>query len=303
MSQIYQKKSLSTKYLKENITSSFLPQPPILSSVKAGWDNLFLEYHYQPSGEHSEIVPSGHGIVVFTNVEKENYVERIVDEKHYQYSVKTGDILLIPANVGVTGNWQGYTEFIMLGFDPNFFRQTVDESEGKQSIELIPQIDISDLLILQMGLALKKILENYNNSSHLYLDTMTNALAVHLMQHYGIKKPLEKQYSSGLSRKQLKEITDYINANLNQDLRLSELASLVRISDHYFITLFKESTGLTPHKYVINQRITRAKELLSQEKMTIAEIAHTVGFANQSHLNFHFKRIVGITPKKFSKNL
>jgi AraC family transcriptional regulator len=61
--------------------------------------------------------------------------------------------------------------------------------------------------------------------------------------------------------------------------------------------LFKQSTGLTPHQYVIQCRVERAKQLLLQGELTIADIAYRVGFANQSHLNRHFKRLFGVTPK------
>jgi AraC family transcriptional regulator len=80
---------------------------------------------------------------------------------------------------------------------------------------------------------------------------------------------------------------------------LTELAALVQISPHYFSQLFKQSTGTTPHKFVISCRVERAKELLLQGQLTIAEVAFIVGFANQSHLNRHFKKILNVTPRQF----
>ena len=71
------------------------------------------------------------------------------------------------------------------------------------------------------------------------------------------------------------------------------------MSPTYFSRLFKETTGITPHQYVIRCRIDRAKNLLQQGKLSIAEIAKEVGFVDQSHLHRHFKRLVGVTPKKY----
>ncbi|MEL6166985.1 MAG: AraC family transcriptional regulator, partial [Cyanobacteria bacterium J06628_3] len=88
---------------------------------------------------------------------------------------------------------------------------------------------------------------------------------------------------------------------LDSDLSLNQLASSVQMSPHYFSRLFKETTGFTPHQYVINCRVKRAKELLKQGKLSIAEIAKEVGFVDQSHLHRYFKRKVGITPKQFSQ--
>jgi AraC family transcriptional regulator len=71
------------------------------------------------------------------------------------------------------------------------------------------------------------------------------------------------------------------------------------MSPHYFSRLFKKTTGFTPHQYVINCRIEKAKDLLKKGKLSIAEIAKEVGFVDQSHLHRYFKRKVGITPKSF----
>ena len=80
-----------------------------------------------------------------------------------------------------------------------------------------------------------------------------------------------------------------------------ELATSVQMSPHYFSRLFKETTGVTPHQYVVRCRIDRAKVLLKQRKLSIAEIAKEVGFVDQSHLHRYFKRLVGVTPKKYSQ--
>ncbi|NJS10840.1 MAG: helix-turn-helix transcriptional regulator, partial [Microcoleus sp. CSU_2_2] len=69
------------------------------------------------------------------------------------------------------------------------------------------------------------------------------------------------------------------------------------ISSYHFCRLFKQSTGFSPHQYVIQQRVERAKQLLRQGQMSIGEIAIACGFSHQSHFNRHFKRLTGVTPK------
>jgi AraC family transcriptional regulator len=283
----------------ENSTASILPRPPILSSVKAGWENLFLEYHFQPSGEHDEVAAAGHTLAIFTKVENEGRAQRTLDGRLYEHSVRTEDILLIPANTGVKASWQGSSEFILIGFHPAIFPRIVDDSI---QTELTLKMEIFDPLILQIGLALKQVLEK-NLDSRLYVDAMANALFVHLIQNYSTSKPVWKEYKQGLGQRKLKQVIDYINDRLDRDLGLIELANLVQMSPHYFSLLFKRSTGLSPHQYVIKTRVDRAKQLLLKEEMSIADIAQVVGFANQSHLNLHFKRLVGITPKQYSQKI
>ncbi|WP_370589516.1 helix-turn-helix domain-containing protein [Tychonema sp. LEGE 07203] len=85
-------------------------------------------------------------------------------------------------------------------------------------------------------------------------------------------------------------------------MSLEAIANHIDISSYHFCRLFKQSTGFSPHQYVIQQRVERAKQLLLQGKMSLAEIAIACGFSHQSHLNRHFKRITGVTPKTLLKS-
>ena len=107
---------------------------------------------------------------------------------------------------------------------------------------------------------------------------------------------------TGLSRAQRQKILNYIDQNLDQDLSLKKLAGCLQLSSHYFAHLFKQSMRISPHQYVITQRVEWAKRLLVQADISIAEIAYQVGFSNQAHLNRHFKRCVGITPGQFRRS-
>jgi AraC family transcriptional regulator len=90
---------------------------------------------------------------------------------------------------------------------------------------------------------------------------------------------------------------DYINDYLERELSLNELAAIAQMSQCHFCRAFRQSTGRSPHQYLIQQRVERAKQLLKQGAMTIAEVAIACGFTHQSHLQRHFKRLTGMTPK------
>jgi AraC family transcriptional regulator len=106
------KEPLVVEFGKEDTTELILPRPPIFSSLKAGWNNVFLEYHYQPSGEHQEICTSGHTVAVFTKVSDRNQAERTLDGRFYQHSVRKGDLIINPAYVGhKSSNLTSYGNF------------------------------------------------------------------------------------------------------------------------------------------------------------------------------------------------
>ena len=101
-----------------------------------------------------------------------------------------------------------------------------------------------------------------------------------------------------LTHDQLKPAIDYVHTHLGEDLSLVQIAKVINISPTYFASLFKCTTGISPHQYVIKQRVYRAKLLLLKTDLSIADIALQVGFSSQSHLTQHFKRLTQMTPKQ-----
>ncbi len=103
----------------------------------------------------------------------------------------------------------------------------------------------------------------------------------------------------GLPPRRLQRVLEYVKENIEKDLSVAEMAQVVGMSQYYFSKLFKMSTGTTPHQYVMRQRVERAQELLREGNTALVEVATNVGFETQSHFTSVFRRLVGITPKKF----
>ncbi|WP_017314178.1 helix-turn-helix domain-containing protein [Mastigocladopsis repens] len=101
-----------------------------------------------------------------------------------------------------------------------------------------------------------------------------------------------------LTHLQLQQVLDYIHTHLGRDLSLAELAETPNLSPTYFASAFKQAIEISPHHYVIQQRVERAKLMLSKTDLAISDIALQVGFSSQSHLTQQFKRLTGMTPKQ-----
>jgi AraC-like DNA-binding protein len=136
-------------------------------------------------------------------------------------------------------------------------------------------------------------------SGHLYAETLTNALAVHLLRRYGTCRPSAGACPSKLSKPKLRRTTAYIEAHLAQELSVTELAAVAQTSPAYFARLFRHATGQTPHQYVIMCRIECAKRLLVETEGSIIDISHQVGFTDQSYFTAVFRKHVTITPKAY----
>jgi AraC-like DNA-binding protein len=105
-----------------------------------------------------------------------------------------------------------------------------------------------------------------------------------------------------LSKDTLDRIDDFIHKNLAGYVTVDAMAEVAHISKFHFIRSFRRATGYTPYEYLIHCRVNKARELLALNptRTSLAEVASDVGFYDQSHLNRHFKQIVGMTPKQFA---
>jgi AraC family transcriptional regulator len=103
-----------------------------------------------------------------------------------------------------------------------------------------------------------------------------------------------------LPQEKLRTVVTYIEAYLDAGLTLAQLAAAAHLSAYHFARQFTAATGVPPHQYVIARRVERAQQLLHPDHdLALAEIAARVGFSDHSQFSYHFKRIVGLTPRQF----
>jgi AraC family transcriptional regulator len=121
------------------------------------------------------------------------------------------------------------------------------------------------------------------------------------VQNYAVSKPSLEFKASSLPQSQLKRVIDYMKANLTQDLSILDLATLTGMSESHFSRSFKQSVGIAPYQYLMQQRVERAKQLLEKRSIAISSIALDCGFANQTHLTKVFHQMTGMTPKAYQK--
>ena len=106
-----------------------------------------------------------------------------------------------------------------------------------------------------------------------------------------------------MPERQLLQVLDYINDHLEQEIRLANLAQLLDMSQFHFSHLFKQSIGMAPYQYLLQQRVERAKQLLKQTDQSIMDIALLCGFNSHSHLSKQFRQLTGMTPKIYRSNV
>jgi AraC family transcriptional regulator len=132
----------------------------------------------------------------------------------------------------------------------------------------------------------------------LFADHAIGALLAGLLRLAGRQLPRPRRPQS-LPAAPLRRVLDYLDANLAGAVSLADLAAVARVSVFHFARQFRAAVGEAPHRYLIRLRVERAKGLIREGRLSLAQVAAAVGFADQSHLNRHFKRLAGVTPGQF----
>jgi AraC family transcriptional regulator len=268
-------------------------------------DQFVIEHHRHPAHEiqHCSVIQAG----MVLNLGGTYHADQWIDGNFHNHRFDRGDFIIFPAEISHRVIWDRSIEFLMVGFDSSSIKQTIlelNDCEKQKNysnceLKIVPQDKLQDPLVYQIGLALKTELQVNGTVNNLYTESMINALLVHLLRRYSSSPYAPPEITNGLSKLKLNRVLEYIHDNLLQNITLAELGAIAQLSPHYFASLFKQSTGLAPHQYVIHQRLNKAKELLRKTNLSITDIAAQAGFSSQSHLTTICRKHLSVTPKKY----
>jgi AraC family transcriptional regulator len=276
------------------------PSRLVLSSAGTKWTDVAVEQHEFSSIELADIMFKRHVIAINIG---HSFTNEFKKEGRFQWGLRPrGAICLFPSDQpffqrqkvkrGVFGN------ALLLALDPVFVSRIAEGLElNSDRIELIEQRRDTDPTLQHIAMALRAAVQTGDALDHMYGEGLSTALAAHLLREYGVAVLRPKRQYGRLPRKKLARAVEYIQDQLDADLTVSGIAQAVGMSPDHFTRLFKKSTGQSPHQYVVEARVRKAKELLTTGKFTISEAAYHVGFVDQSHLTRHFKRVFGLPPK------
>jgi AraC family transcriptional regulator len=190
----------------------------------------------------------------------------------------------------------------ILQIRPSFFERGVGEIAKSGRVELIRRMDLNDPQICRLMETLRADVAAGSPAGTLFDESIAMALSAHIARQYSILTTKFEQYRGGLSRLRLNRVLEYINANLSDNLELSVLAEVAGLNLYHFARAFKQSTGETPHQYVLRRRIEEAKDFLRHPEASVIEAAARTGFVDQSHFSKVFRRIVGVAPSEYRAN-
>jgi len=169
-------------------------------------------------------------------------------------------------------------------------------------MDLSPRFNLKDSQLEHLVRGLVGVAEDGPNADPFIAELMLNAICLRLAKRYTVSKLNHAPRTGGIPPMRLKRVISYIEANLHKTIKLSDLSSVADMSLYYFATLFKQSTGLSPHQYVLRRRIQRAKQLLRETEISVLEVSLNLGFEHPTTFARAFRRLTGISPTHYRRD-
>ncbi len=286
---------------QSNANDSFPEDPhPSGSALVIETEIIRIEHLGFPPGEADFHAEAAHTLFVNQTSRPLHYLQA-QDGKTHTGLYSHGDMLVTPAKTPLFVRWEGYENCLKIQMPESFLKRVVEETLGKDGdrLNVVPTFQSRNQQLEAISTLLMAEVQQRQASSGLYLDSLANVLAVQLLRNYGTTSAQLPNYEGGLPTYQLNQVLDFIDAGLTEEIKLADLAGLLGMSPFHFGRMFKQSMGISPHQYVIQQRIERAKHLLKHSDQAIIDIALECGFNSHSHLSKQFRKVTGVAPRTF----
>jgi AraC-like DNA-binding protein len=162
--------------------------------------------------------------------------------------------------------------------------------------QLVWPLGTFDPVVYHLGKSFLASLEQPHDASKIFLDHILHALNSHIVCSYSGVTISAPKFRGGLSSLQMRRATELLEAHLDGDIALQQVAEACELSVSHFARAFKQTFRTPPYRWLIERRVDRARDLMTNSRLPLADIAARCGFADQSALNRSFKRIHGVTP-------
>lgn len=223
-------------------------------------------------------------------------IEANVGGRRVDVRIRSGQSMIMAANRENRWRWDGPTEETLVFLCPTFLN-AVAEQTGAPLTEICDRFVFEDAHLRRTILGIGAELTTAGGPSPLFLDLAAQAVATRLLARHRAGNCSAGPTS--LTALQLRRILSQVEDRLGRDIDLSTLADAAGVSRFHFLRCFRATTGMSPHQWVTQLRIERAKAMLTEGRMSVLEISSLVGFESQSHFGLVFRRHTGVSPREW----
>ena len=217
-----------------------------------------------------------------------------------KFDYAPGDLALCDRHIG---EWVGLMNVphLQLGISDAALMASSDGAYGE--VELRPSRKFANPRLSALVAAVHAEMVAGFSSGRLFLDSVEQAVAVALVKDHAVRHRPVQIYRGGLGSARLRRIKELVDAKLEFDLSLDEMAQAVGLSTAHFARMFRKSTGETPHQFVLRQRLERAKAMLRAPDSRVLDVAVACGFKTQQHFAQAFRDVWGVSPTEYRQDL
>lgn len=216
--------------------------------------------------------------------------------RHFSYSYSPNEMYL----ANLVDEWAIHPKCPLEALVFYIPRSVLNELADEAGVRRVADLDcvraIIDPVVINLAAILLPVFDDLKGASALFVDQVVQTLCVHLTLRYGGFQAHRVQRNTGLTPRQAARAKEFMAARCADDITLADVAEQCGLSRGHFVKAFRLSTGTTPHQWRQRYRVQRAQSLLTNSAASIADIALTCGFADQSHLTRVFGRLVGQSP-------
>jgi len=285
--------------------ADYLPGEPLALTSRPQIDDVVIQLFSHRSIDEPITVPAVvEPLLVLVLAGAARVEERALGGEWEATEVSSGDFFLTQSKEPYEMRWQtrdGETfEVMHLYLGLPLIERASRELSGQASA-LLRLRDVSGARDLHIAFVLQQLrseLIEQRTSSALFAQSLSQALAVHLLRTYPAETESGRRVNA-LQAYKLRKVTDAMTAHLDDEFSLATLAALAELSEYHFSRLFKRATGLAPSQYFIRLRMARARQLLLESQRSVIDIGLEVGYSSASHFSQVFRREVGVTPSEF----
>jgi AraC family transcriptional regulator len=276
------------------------PRLPLLSSAYAS-DEIILEKHFTAQAEsYNEREQTTHTLFLYKGAPVRT-TWRVAGQQ-FKGWVRAGHLWIVPQCMPHTSCFRGPHGGVLLSFGNSQLERHIGPLMYGGRIELAPRFNLKDDQLAHILHGLEAVAEDGPVADALVGELLVSAACIRLATRYAVSRLKSAPRLGGMPAARLKRVLEYINANLGKNITLFELASVANMSLYYFAVLFRQSTGLSPHKYLLNQRIERSKVLLRDPGRSVLDIGLQVGFEHQNNFARAFRRVMGVSPTEYRRD-
>jgi AraC family transcriptional regulator len=218
-----------------------------------------------------------------------------------RYLSEPGSLTIIPGGIDPDIRTDRRTRTLIWITDPDWLRSLAEQAwtAGGPTVAILETLNNRDGEFWALGQRLAAQMLSPLPGSRLYAEALNTQLALYLLWNYSTLPRQNEPRADRLTDPRLRRVIDFIHSSLGNEISLGELADLAGLSPNYFLTAFRRAMGKTPYRYLTEQRVARACELLHNPHHSIVEVSLAVGFSSQSHLTTVFRRFLKTTPAAY----